>query len=88
MQHERNIEGNDCKMKWNEFEMKGHKCNMKETLMEMNAKLKTVNKMKGEDYICWLSPKDAFTPTESWKVHISNTESPPPETTIRVLKKR
>ena len=42
--------------------------------------------MRGKKDMCLLSTVDAFTPTESWKNHISSTESPPPEKTIRVLK--
>jgi len=30
--------GNECKTKRNECEMKGNKCNMKDTLREMNRK--------------------------------------------------
>ena len=39
--------------------------------------------MKGKNDICWLSTKDALTPTKNWKILMSSRESPPPEKTIR-----
>ena len=71
MQNKRNMKGNECNMKakrrksmrnektWMQHarNTKGNERKMKGNLMEM----------KGNYDICWLSAKDAFTPTESWK---------------------
>ena len=71
MQNKRNMKGNECNMKakrrksmrnektWMQHAriIKGDERKMKGYLMEM----------KGTYDICWLSAKDAFTPTESWK---------------------
>ena len=52
----------------NQCKMTGHKCNMKGTWEEMNAKyFRWWKEMETKDDICWLSTTDAFTPTESWK---------------------
>ena len=53
-EHERNMKGNECKMKgtWKE-----HERNMKGTWKEHERN------MKGKNDMCWLSTKDAFTPT-------------------------
>ena len=55
-----------------------------DTLKEINANWKATKENERETYICWLSIKDAFTPTECCKNHISSIESPPPEKMIRV----
>ena len=62
-----------------ERSMKGHECNMKGTWKDMKAKWKDID-------VCWPSNEDAFITTESWHIHISSTESPPPEKTIRAKK--
>jgi hypothetical protein len=63
---------------------------MKETVREMNAKWKEHDREWKEKKKAVDFRPNAFTPTDScsWKFHVSSTESPPPEKTIRVKKNR
>ena len=87
--------GHECRVKrpWkehdrkkrNERSMKENEYNMQSKRKEHESKMKGT--LQGRNGICWLSTKDAFTPTESWRNHIS-VQRALPEKTIRVFKKR